>query len=147
MAASDSLHPKQFLHGSPTRIPTGSEVLPATKASTPEHIERRNKANDDYHPDRVYMAPNPITAFQYTWTKEDHENKSEHPSGYIHVVEPVGKLMVDRTSRDAQIAGSRHARGARVVGSFPAKAIVTGKVDTEEERDVFKNYMERTYGQ
>lgn len=147
MAAKDSLHPKQFLHGSPTRIPTGSEVLPATKVSTPEHIESRNKANEDYQPDRVYMAPHPITAFQYTWTKEDYENKSEHPSGYIHVVEPVGKLMIDRSSRAAQIAGSRHARGARVVGSFPAKAINTGKVDTAEERDAFENYMKRTYGQ
>ena len=147
MAAKDSLHPKQFLHGSPTRIPTGSEVLPAIKVSTPEHIASRDKANDDYRPDRVYMAPHPITAFQYTWTDDDIKNRSKEPSGYIHVVEPIGKVMIDRSSRQAQIAGSRHARGARVVGSFPAKAINTGKVDTAEERDVFENYMNRTYGQ
>ena len=146
MAARDSLHPKQFLHGSPVRIETGAEVLPATKVSTPEHIASRDKANEDYHPDRVYMAPHPVTAFQYAWTKEDYENKSEHPSGYIHVVEPIGKVMLDRSSRSAQIAGSRHARGARVVGSFPAKAVVTGKVDSEEEQQVFQNYMQNRYG-
>jgi hypothetical protein len=146
MAAKDSLHPQQFLHGSPVRIETGGEILPATKVSTPEHIASRDKANDDYQPNRVYMAPHPITAFQYTWTKEDYENKNEQPSGYIHVVEPIGKVMVDRSSRSAQIAGSRHARGARVVGSFPAKAVVTGKVDTQEEQQVFQNYMKNRYG-
>ena len=147
MAAKDNLHPKQFLHGSPSRIPTGEEILPATKVSTPEHIESRNKANEDYHPDRVYMAPHPHTAFQYTWTKEDFEKKNQDPSGYIHVVEPIGKVMIDRSSRSAAIAGSRHARGARVVGSFPAKAVSTGKVDTEEEKQAYENYMRRAFGQ
>ena len=146
MAARDHLHPKQFLHGSPVRIPVGEEVLPATKVSTPEHIASRDKANWDYRPDRVYMAPHPHTAYQYTWTQEDIDNKNQIPSGYIHVVEPIGKIMVDRSSRDAQIAGSRHARGARVVGSFPASAVATGKVDTEEERSAYENYMKRTYG-
>lgn len=146
MAAKDSLHPKQFLHGSPTRIPVGSEVLPASKASTPEHMEHQRKTHPGYNPDRVYMAPNPITALQYSWTKEDYENKSEHPSGYIHVVEPIGRTLLEKASRDTVVSGTRHARGARVVGSFPAKALTTGKVDTEEERDVYQNYMNRAFG-
>lgn len=136
------LGPQFYVHGSPTRIPTGEEVLPASKVSTPEHIKARDEANTDYLPDRVYMAPHPITAFQYTWTDEDIINKSKHPSGYIHVVEPIGQVRRDNSSRDATIAGSRHARGARVIGSFPARGLVTGEVDTEEEAQAFKSYME-----
>lgn len=135
------LGPQFYLHGSPNRIPTGGEVLPATQVSTPEHIASRDAANKDYFPNRVYMAPHPITALQYSWTDEDITNKSKHPSGYIHVVEPFGQVRRDRSSRHAEIAGSRHARGARVVGSFPAKAITTGEVDTEEEAKVFHDYM------
>lgn len=147
MAARDSLHPKQFLHGSPTRIPTGSEVLPAIKVSTPEHMEHQHQTHPGYKPDRVYMAPNPVTALQYTWTDDDIKNKSKEPSGYIHVVEPIGRTLLEKASRDTIVSGTRHARGARVMGSFPAKALITGKVDTAEERDVFENYMNRTYGQ
>lgn len=135
------LGPQFYLHGSPNRIATGEEVLPAAKVSTPERIASRDAANRDYHPNRVYMAPMPITAFQYSWTDEDIEKKNEHPSGYIHVVEPIGQLRVDRSSRQAEIAGSRHARGARVVGSFPAKGIITGKVDTPEEAEAYEKYM------
>lgn len=135
--------PQFYLHGSPVRIPVGEEVLPANTVSTPERIASRHAANTDYFPDRVYMAPHPYTAFQYTWTDEDIEQKRKEPSGYIHVVEPIGQVKLDRSSRDAQIAGSRHARGARVVGSFPAKSLVTNKVDTQEEADAFTNYMKR----
>jgi len=92
------------------------------------------------------MAPNPITALQYTWTKEDYENKSEHPSGYIHVVEPIGRPLLEKASRDTVVSGTRYARGARVTGSFPAKALTTGQVDTEEERDVYQNYMSKKFG-
>ena len=130
-----------YLHGSPSRIATGEEILPASQVSTPERIASRNEANLDYDPNRVYMAPHPIAALQYTWTDEDIENKNQHPSGYIHVVEPIGQVRRDRSSRDAEIAGSRHARGARVVGSFPAKGLLTGKVDTPEEAEAFQNYM------
>jgi hypothetical protein len=56
-------------------------------------------------------------------------------------VEPIGQVRRDRSSRDAEIAGSRHARGARVVGSFPAKALFTNKMDTQEEADAFTNYI------
>lgn len=138
---SGKLGPQFYLHGSPTRIPVGEEVLPASKVSTPERMESRAKANRDYFPDRVYMAPHPITAFQYTWTDEDIEKKNQHPSGYIHVVEPIGQIRRDNSSRDATIAGSRHARGARVVGSFPARSVVTGEVDTEEEAKAYQDYM------
>lgn len=137
-----TLNRQQFyLHGSPNRIPTGEEVLPATKMSTEEHIAARGAVNLDYHPDRVYMAPHPVTALQYTWTDEDIKEQRKHPSGYIHVVEPIGQLRIDRASRHAEISGSRHARGARVVGSFPAKGLMTGEVDTPEEAEVYQNYM------
>ena len=130
-----------YLHGSPSRIPVGEEVLPASKVSTPEHIASRDEANLDYQPNRVYMTPQPIAALQYTWTDEDIEKRNKQPSGYIHVVEPIGQVRRDRSSRDAEIAGSRHARGARVVGSFPAKALYTNKMDTQEEADAFTNYI------
>jgi len=132
-----------YLHGSPNRIPVGEEVLPATKVSTPEHIKSRDEANRDYRPDRIYMAPNPITALQYTWTDEDIEKRNPHPSGYIHVVEPIGKIMRDRSSRHAEIAGSRHARGARVVGSFPARVLTTETTVTPEEHKAYTDYMKR----
>jgi hypothetical protein len=130
-----------YLHGSPNRIATGEEVLPATQVSTPEHIAARDAANLDYQPNRIYMTPQPIAALQYTWTDEDIKNQNKQPSGYIHVVEPIGQVRRDRSSRDAEIAGSRHARGARVVGSFPAKALFTNKMDTQEEADAFTNYI------
>lgn len=136
-----NLGPQFYLHGSPNRIPTGEEVLPATQVSTPERIASRDAANVDYQPNRVYMAPHPITAYQYSWTDEDIEKQNKQPSGYIHVVEPIGQVRRDNSSRDAVVAGSRHARGARVVGSFPAKAINTGEVDTEEEAKAFHDYM------
>lgn len=135
-----------YLHGSPNRIATGEEVLPASKVSTPEHIASRNAANLDYQPNRIYMTPQPIAALQYTWTDEDITNQNKQPSGYIHVVEPIGQVRRDRSSRDAEIAGSRHARGARVVGSFPAKALFTNKMDTQEEADVFTNYIKHMEG-
>ena len=135
------LGPQFYLHGSPVRIPTGEEVLPASKVSTPEHIKARGEANLDYFPNRVYMAPHPISALQYTWTDEDIENRAKHPSGYIHVVEPIGQVRKDTSSRDAIVAGSRHARGARVVGSFPARSVITGEVDTEEEAQAFQDYI------
>ena len=135
-----------YLHGSPNRIATGEEVLPATKVSTPEHIASRNAANLDYQPNRIYMTPQPIAALQYTWTDDDITNQNKQPSGYIHVVEPIGQVRRDRSSRDAEIAGSRHARGARVVGSFPAKALFTNKMDTQEEADVFTNYIKHMEG-
>lgn len=130
-----------YLHGSPSRIATGEEILPASKVSTPERIASRDAANLDYDPNRVYMTPQPIAALQYTWTDDDITNKNKQPSGYIHVVEPIGQVRRDRSSRDAEIAGSRHARGARVVGSFPAKALFTNKMDTQEEADAFTNYI------
>lgn len=130
-----------YLHGSPNRIATGEEVLPATQVSTPEHIASRDAVNRDYHPNRVYMAPMPITALQYSWTDEDIEKQSKHPSGYIHVVEPIGQLRKDTSSQGAIVSGSRHARGARVVGSFPARGIITGEVDTPEEAEAYQNYI------
>ena len=133
--------PQFYLHGSPSRIPTGEEVLPASKVSTPEHIASRGQANRDYFPDRVYLTPHPISALQYTWTDEDIANKSRHPSGYIHVVEPIGQIRKDNSSRDAIIAGCRHARGAKVVGSFPARAVITGEVDSEEEAKAYQDYI------
>jgi hypothetical protein len=135
-----------YLHGSPNRIATGEEVLPASKVSTPEHIASRDAANLDYQPNRIYMTPQPIAALQYTWTDDDITNQNKQPSGYIHVVEPIGQVRRDRSSRDAEIAGSRHARGARVVGSFPAKALFTNKMDTQEEADVFTNYIRHMEG-
>lgn len=143
MAAHESINKQQFLHGSPVRIPVGEEILPATKVSTPERIAGRHAANRDYFPDRVYMAPHPITALQYTWTDEDIENKNPYPSGYIHVVEPIGRVLKDTSSRDAIIAGARHARGARVIGSFAAKSMFTNQVDNEDEAAAFTNYMNR----
>ena len=114
----------------------------ANKVSTPERIKARTEANPGYRADRVYMSPQPITALQYTWTDEDVQEQRKVPSGYIHVVEPIGRLLKDDSSRAALISGSRHARGALVRGSFPAKAIVTGKVDTEEEHKTFQDYMD-----
>jgi hypothetical protein len=131
-----------YVHGSPNRIPTGEEVLPASKVSTPEHIASRNAVNQDYRPNRVYMAPMPITALQYSWSDDDITSKREHPSGYIHVVEPIGQVQKDKSSRDAIVSGAKHARGARVIGSFPAKSLITGQVDTQEEADVFNNYVQ-----
>jgi hypothetical protein len=130
-----------YVHGSPNRIPTGEEVLPASKVSTPEHIANRNSNNRDYQPNRVYMTPQPIAALQYTWTDEDILNKNKQPSGYIHVVEPIGQLRRDTSSQGAIFAGAKHARGARVVGSFPAKGLITGQVDTQEEADAYENYL------
>lgn len=135
-----------YLHGSPSRIPVGEEILPASKVSTPERIASRDAANLDYDPNRVYMTPQPIAALQYSWTDEDIEKQNQHPSGYIHVVEPIGQVKRDRSSRHAEIAGSRHARGARVVGSFPAKALFTNKMDTPEEAEAFQNYMKHLEG-
>lgn len=147
MAAKDSLHPKQFLHGAPLRIPTGEEILPATKVSTPEHMERRRQSHPGYKSDRVYMSPFPHTAYQYTWSEEDIKKQNKEPSGYIHVVEPIGRTLLEKETRDTIVSGTRHARGARVVGSFPAKAVSTGKVDTEEEKQAYENYMRRAFGQ
>lgn len=130
-----------YLHGSPNRIATGEEVLPATKVSTPEHIASRDAENADYHPNRVYMAPMPITALQYSWTDDDIINKRKHPSGYIHVVEPIGQLRKDTSSQGAIVSGAKHARGARVIGSFPASGVMTGQVDTQEEADAYENYI------
>jgi hypothetical protein len=147
MPAYENLNPQQFLHGSPVRIPTGDEILPASKISTPEHIERRRQANPEYKSNRVYMTPFPTAALQYTWTEEDITKQNKEPSGYIHVVEPIGRTLLEKGQRDAVISRSRYSRGARVVGSFPAKTVITGKVDTEEEKQAYENYMSRTFSQ
>ena len=143
MAASDNMGEQfRMLHGSPIRIPIGEQLKGAKQVSTPERIKSRTEANPGYRADRVYMSPQPITALQYTWTDEDISEQRKTPSGYIHVVEPIGRLLKDTSSRGAIISGSRHARGAIVRGSFPAKAIVTGEVDTEEEAQAYRDYMD-----
>lgn len=143
MAASDNMGEQfRMLHGSPVRIPVGEQLRGAKQVSTPERIKSRMEANPGYRADRVYMSPQPITALQYTWTDEDINEKRDTPSGYIHVVEPIGRLLKDTSSRGAIISGSRHARGAIVRGSFPAKAIMTGQVDSEEEAQAYRDYMD-----
>lgn len=143
MAAKDNISPQfRMLHGSPLRIPMGAQLLGANKVSTSERIKARTEANAGYRADRVYMSPQPITALQYTWTDEDITEQRKLPSGYIHVVEPIGRLLKDNSSMHALISGSRHARGAIVHGSFPAKAIITGEMDTEEEAKTYQDYLD-----
>jgi hypothetical protein len=143
MSASGSLSSqfKYLLHGSPIRIPVGEPVLPALKVSTPEHIKARDMANTGYKPNRIYMTPHPITALQYAWTPEDSANESTVPSGFIHVVEPSGRLLRDTSSRHAIISDSRHASGARVVGNFPARLLVSKEGVTDEDIQTYNDYM------
>jgi hypothetical protein len=108
-----------------------------------ERVKKRAEQNIGYRSDRVYMVQDPISAYQYTWTDEDIQNKNQIPSGYIHVVEPSGRMLRDTSSRHAIVSNSRHAKGAKVVGRFPARMLAEHGHGTPEEQEYLKNYVEK----